>query len=61
MKSSGDDQPQEAEKVVLTLRVVPSLKNDLAAYARADGLTLNAAAVILLKQALAEAKKSAGN
>ena len=54
MESSGNAQPREAEKAVVTLRVVPSLKNRLAAYARARGLTLNAAAVILLDRALSE-------
>lgn len=57
MASSGITQPQEGEKAVLLLRVVPSLKARLAAYARARGLTLNAAAAILLDQALGEAEK----
>jgi len=50
--SSGITQPQESERAILLLRVVPSLKARLAAYARARGLTLNAAAAILLDQAL---------
>jgi hypothetical protein len=54
MKSSGDTQPQEADKAVLTLRVVLSLKNRLAVYARNRGLTLNAAAVTLLDRALSD-------
>jgi len=52
VKSSGNPEPQEGAKVVVMLRVVSPLKSRLAAYARARGLTLNAAAVILLGQAL---------
>jgi len=52
MKSSGNAQPQEGEKVAILLRVVPSLKNRLAAYARTRGLTLNAAATVLLDESL---------
>jgi hypothetical protein len=54
MKSSGNARPQEGEKVAILLRVVPSLKNRLAAYARSRGLTLNAAATVLLDEALRE-------
>jgi hypothetical protein len=61
MKSSGNTQPQEGEKVAILLRVVPSLKNRLAAYARAHGLTLNAAAVVLLDQALRETGDRSGD
>ena len=43
---------QEAEKVVLLLRVFPSLKKRLATYARARGLTLNASAAIVLDEGL---------
>lgn len=56
MKSSGNTEPQEAVKVVVMLRVVPSLKSRLATYAREHGLTLNAAAVVLLDQALGDEK-----
>lgn len=42
------------KKVTVLVRVVPSLKGRLAAYARSRGLTLNAAAIILLDQALSE-------
>jgi len=55
--SSGITRPQEGERAVLLLRVVPSLKARLAAYASARGLTLNAAAAILLDQALSETEK----
>jgi len=54
MESSGNARPQEADKAVLMLRVVPGLKARLAAYAKARGLTLNAAATVLLDQALHE-------
>jgi hypothetical protein len=60
MESSGIAQPQEADKAVLMLRVVSSLKNRLAAYARARGLTLNAAATVLLDQALSDTDDSSG-
>lgn len=56
MESSGNAEPQEAGKAVLMLRVVPALKTRLAAYARTRGLTLNAAATVLLDQALRETK-----
>jgi hypothetical protein len=47
---------QPEERLPFLLRTVPSLKNRLAAYAWARGLTLNAAAVVLLDQALGEAE-----
>jgi hypothetical protein len=53
MESSGNAQ-QEGGKVVLLLRVVPSLKSRLAVYARSRGLTLNGAATVLLDEALDE-------
>ena len=40
------------EGVTTSIRVPSSLKNRLAAYARARGLTLNAAAIVLLDEAL---------
>lgn len=55
MESSGNTNSQE--KVVLTFRVAPPLKSRLAAYARARGLTLNAAAIVLLDQVLPETDK----
>jgi len=54
MESSGNAEPQEAEKVAMLLRIPSSLKKRLAAYGRARGLTLNASATILLDQALRE-------
>lgn len=45
-------------KVSAFVRVVPSLKNRLAAYARTRGLTLNAAATVLLADALDETDSS---
>lgn len=54
MESNGI-RPQDDNRPVLTLRVPSSLKSRLAAYARARGLTLNAAAIVLLDQVLAEA------
>ena len=39
--------------MVLLLRVAPALKNRIGAYARERGLSLNAAAIILLDQSLA--------
>jgi predicted HicB family RNase H-like nuclease len=60
MESSGNAEPQEAAKAVLMLRVAPSLKTWLAAYARERGLTLNAAAIMLLDQALRETGKPPG-
>ena len=52
VESSGNPASPEDGKTVVLLRVVPSLKARLAAYARTRGLTLNAAAVVLLDQAL---------
>ena len=52
MESSGSAQQQEAEKVTAMLRIPSSLKKRWAVYARARGLTLNAAAIVLLDQAL---------
>lgn len=52
MESSGNAEPQEAEKVAMLLRIPSSLKKRLAAYARARGLTLNASATVLLDEAL---------
>lgn len=60
MESSGNAKP-EGEKVAVLLRILPSLKNRLATYARARGLTLNAAATVLLDQGLADAEKSDGD
>lgn len=59
MESSGNTERQEADKAVLMFRVAPSLKARLAAYARGRRLTLNAAGIILLEQALSDAEKSA--
>jgi hypothetical protein len=42
------------QTVTITPRVVPSLKNRLAVYARDRGLTLNAAAITLLDHGLDE-------
>ena len=58
MKSSGNAEPQEPDKAVLMFRVAPSLKARLAAYARARRLTLNAAGIVLLEQALDAEKPS---
>ena len=58
MESSENAQPQEADKAVLMLRVASSLKKRLATYARERGLTLNAAGIVLLDQALRETDKS---
>jgi hypothetical protein len=55
VESSGTAEPQE--KVVLLLRVAPSLKSWLAGYARERGLTLNAAAITLLEQIRRETGK----
>lgn len=52
MASNGIPRQQDRERAVLLLRVAPALKSRLAAYARARGLTLNAASIILLDQAL---------
>jgi len=60
VKSSGNAEPSEAVKAVVMLRVHPLLKTRLAAYARARGLTLNAAAIVLLDQALDETDRSPG-
>ncbi|MGH3421185.1 MAG: hypothetical protein ACRDOD_16555 [Streptosporangiaceae bacterium] len=54
MESSGNAEQQGEAKAVLMLRVVPPLKARLAAYARERGLTLNAAAAVLLDQALGD-------
>ena len=59
MESSGNTEPQEADKAVLMFRVAPALKSRLAAYARARRLTLNAAGIVLLDRALGDAEKSA--
>ena len=55
MESSRNAGPQEAAKVTAMLRIPSPLKKRWAAYARARGLTLNAAAIVLLDQALDEA------
>jgi hypothetical protein len=55
MKSSGNAEPQEGEKVTAMLRLPSSLKKRWTAYARARGLTLNAAALVLLDQQLTKA------
>jgi hypothetical protein len=60
MESSGNAEPQEGAKAVVMLRVPVSLKTWLAAYARARGLTLNAAAIVLLDQARSEAGEPPG-
>lgn len=52
MESSGNAEPQEVERAAVLLRIPSSLKKRWAAYARARGLTLNAAAIVLLDQAL---------
>ncbi len=52
MESSGNAEPQEAEKVAMLLRIPSSLKKRLAAYARVRGLTLNASATVLLDEGL---------
>ena len=57
MESSGNTEPQEAEKVAVLLRIPLSLKKRWAASARARGLTLNAAAIIALDEAFPEADK----
>lgn len=54
MESSGNAEPQEGEKVAVLLRIPLSLKKRWAAYARAHGLTLNAAATVALDQAFPE-------
>ena len=58
MESSGNAEPQEADKVAVLLRIPLSLKKRLAAYARERGLTINATATVLLDQSLPEAGKS---
>jgi len=58
MKSSGNAEPREGEKVTAMLRLPSSLKKRWAAYARARGLTLNAAAIVLLDQGLSEAAEA---
>ena len=57
MESSGNAEPQKAEKVTMLLRVPSSLKKRLAAYARARGLTLNASATVLLDEGLRETEE----
>jgi hypothetical protein len=57
MVSSGNAEPRDDEKVVLTFRVAPALKSRLAAWARERRLTLNAAAIILLDRTLGEDEK----
>lgn len=47
--------------VTVSLTVPSSLKDRLAIYAHARGLSLNAAAIILLGKALGEAKKPSGD
>jgi predicted HicB family RNase H-like nuclease len=56
VESNGNAESQEGAKAVLMLRIVPALKTRLAAYARERGLTLNAAATVLLDRALRETK-----
>lgn len=51
VESSGNASSDLA-RVVLLLRIPPSLKTRLAAYARSRGLTLNAAATVLLGETL---------
>lgn len=59
MESSGNAGSQEPERVTAMLRIPSSLKKRWAAYARARGLTLNAAAIVLLDQALGETERPA--
>jgi len=59
MESSGKPESQEAARVAVLLRIPSSLKKRWAAYARARGLTLNAAAIVLLDEALREKGSSA--
>ena len=61
MESSGNAEPQEADKVAVLLRIPLSLKKRLAAYARARGLTLNAAAIVLLDQARSKDEDGPGS
>ena len=58
MKSSGNAEPQEGDKVAVLLRIPLSLKKRWAAAARARGLTLNAAAIVALDQAFPEKGES---
>lgn len=46
------------KRATISLCIPASLKNRLAAYARSRGLTLNAAAIVLLDQARSEAGES---
>ena len=61
MESSGNAGPREADKAVLMLRVPVSLKSWLAGHARARGLTINAAAIVLLDQARSKDEDGPGS
>lgn len=54
VESNGNGRPQDSEKAVLMLRVPSPLKGRLADYAKVRGLTLNAAAIVLLGDALSQ-------
>ena len=56
MKSS-ENAEQGDKRVTLLLRFAPALKTRLAAYARARGLTLNAAVTVLVDRGLSEAEQ----
>jgi len=58
MESSGNAEPPEGERATALLRIPPPLKKRWAAYARARGLTLNAAAIVLLDQGLSRAERA---
>jgi hypothetical protein len=57
MESSRNDGQGDVKAVVM-LRVAPALKARLLAYARERRLTLNAAAIVLLDQALEKGDSS---
>jgi predicted HicB family RNase H-like nuclease len=50
----------EQDREVLTLRLFPDLKQRVAAYAERRGLSMNAAATVLLDEALEAADARAG-